>query len=255
MFFISQGRSVLGKTAHSVFSTGIQDLGHTYFEALCSKEYVFTHWPQWTCHVTCCIVRLSQSQRARQKLWHVQFRSLFSSTAGDAKKNNFWVIIFFRNICPEFFLRALCSTTNARLNVHSSLTRTSYVSWAYYVNNIFTFKKQEKFSWHKCKTAHNILYGWNVILLLGISQMKAFLSPQEIPLKRLPFLDISALSSLSSSWESCHFEIFSCSPLSQVQPLSLFPKPMCHALVFQVPRFWISWLIKCHSSTVSMETK
>ena len=43
MFFISQGRSVLGKTAHSVFSTGIQDLGHTYFEALSSKEYVFTH--------------------------------------------------------------------------------------------------------------------------------------------------------------------------------------------------------------------
>ena len=47
-------------------------------------------------------------------------------------------------------------------------------------------------------SAHNILYGWNVILPPGISQMKAFLSPQEIPLKRLPFLDISALLSLSS---------------------------------------------------------
>ena len=43
MYFISHGRFVLGKTAHSVFSTGIQDLGHTYFEALCSKEHVFTH--------------------------------------------------------------------------------------------------------------------------------------------------------------------------------------------------------------------
>ena len=70
-------------------------------------------------------VRLSQSQRARQKLWNVQFRSLFFSTAGDAKKNNFRVIIFFETYVPDFFLRALCSTTNARLNVHSSLTRTS----------------------------------------------------------------------------------------------------------------------------------
>ena len=48
-------------------------------------------------------------------------------------------------------------------------------------------------------SAHNILYGWNVILPPGISQMKAFLSPQEILLNRPLFLDISALSSLSSN--------------------------------------------------------
>ena len=39
----------------------------------------------------------------------------------------------------------------------------------------FTFKKQEHFSWHTCKTAnvsaHYILYGSNVILPPGISQM------------------------------------------------------------------------------------
>ena len=158
-----------------------------------------------------------------------------------------------------FFSWALCSATDTRLKVHSLLTRTSEVSRAYYVNNIFTFKKQEKFSWHKCKTAnvsaHNILHGWNVILPPGISQMKAFLSPREIPLKRPPFLDISAWVSLPSGWESRHFEIFSFSPLSQVQTPPIFLKPMCHALVFEVPRFWISWLINCHSSSVSMETK
>ena len=32
-----------GKTVHSVFSTGNQDLGHTYFDALCLKEHGFTH--------------------------------------------------------------------------------------------------------------------------------------------------------------------------------------------------------------------
>ena len=48
-------------------------------------------------------VRLSQSQRARQKLWNVQFRSLFFSTAGDAKKNNFRVIIFFETYVLDFF--------------------------------------------------------------------------------------------------------------------------------------------------------
>ena len=36
---------VLGKTVHSVFSTGTQDfaIGHTYFDVLCLKEHVFTH--------------------------------------------------------------------------------------------------------------------------------------------------------------------------------------------------------------------
>ena len=32
-----------GKTVHSVFSTGNQDLGHTYFDELCLKEHGFTH--------------------------------------------------------------------------------------------------------------------------------------------------------------------------------------------------------------------
>ena len=37
--------------------------------------------------------------------------------------------------------------------------------------------------------------------------------------------------------------------------LTFLLKPMCHAPVVQVPRFWISRLINCHSSSVSMETK
>ena len=49
--------------------------------------------------------------------------------------------------------------------------------------------------------------------------------------------------------------MFNCSPLSQVQTPPVFHKPMCHALAFRVPRFWISLLINCHSSSVSMETK
>ena len=102
---------------------------------------------------------------------------------------------------------------------------------------------------------HYILYGWNVILPPGVSQMKAFLLSVEIPLKRPPFLDISAFLSLSSGSQICHFEIFSRFPLSQVQTSPFFSKPMCHAPVVQVPRFWISRLINCHSSSVSMETK
>ena len=104
-------------------------------------------------------------------------------------------------------------------------------------------------------SAHDILYGWNVILPTGISQMQALSLFQEIPLKRLPFSDISAQLSLLSGSEYRHFEIFRCCPLSQVQFPSLFLKPICHALVFPVPRFLISLLINFHSSSVSMETK
>ena len=58
------------------------------------------------------------------------------------------------------FSWALCSTTNSRLKVHSSLRRTSQVSWVYCLNNIFTSKKQEQFSRHKCKTlmSQHIIY-------------------------------------------------------------------------------------------------
>ena len=77
---------------------------------------------------------------------------------------------------------------------------------------------------------HYILYGWNVIL-------QAFLLSVDIPLKRPPFLDISAFLSLPSGSETCHFEIFGRSPLSQVQTSPFFSKPMYHAPVVQVPRF------------------
>ena len=77
-------------------------------------------------------------------------------------------------------------------------------------------------------SVRKILYGWNVILPPGISQMKALLSSEEMPLKRPPFLDISARVSLPSGSESRHFEIFSCSPFFQVQTPPLFHKPMCH---------------------------
>ena len=86
-------------------------------------------------------------------------------------------------------------------------------------------------------SVRKILYGWNVILPPGISQMKALLSSEEMPLKRPPFLDISARVSLPSGSESRHFEIFSFSPFFQVQTPPLFHKPMCHALAFQAPRF------------------
>ena len=104
--------------------------------------------------------RLSQSQRARQKLWNVQFPSLFFQLQAMQKRENPRVIIFFSKHMSPFLSWPLCSTTDTRLKVHSSLTRTSEVSRAYYVNNIFTFKKQEKFSWHKCKTAmfQHIIY-------------------------------------------------------------------------------------------------
>ena len=48
------------------------------------------------------LVRLSQSQRARQKLWNVQFPSLFFQLQAMQKRENPRVIIFFRNICPRF---------------------------------------------------------------------------------------------------------------------------------------------------------
>ena len=76
----------------------------------------------------------------------------------------------------------------------------------------------------------------NVYLPPGISQMKALLSFQNMLLKRLPFLDISAERLIFFVIESRHFQIFSCAPLSQVQFLVIFLKPMCHALVFQEER-------------------
>ena len=39
LLFTSQGRDKLC----TVFSTGTQDLGHTYFDVLCLKEHGFTH--------------------------------------------------------------------------------------------------------------------------------------------------------------------------------------------------------------------
>ena len=96
---------------------------------------------------------------------------------------------------------------------------------------------------------------FNVYLPSGISQMKALLSFQNMLLKRLPFLEISARRLLFSVKESRHFQIFSRAPLSQVQFWAIFLKPICHALVFQEERFWISWLINCHSSSVSIETR
>ena len=95
----------------------------------------------------------------------------------------------------------------------------------------------------------------NVYLPPGISQMKALLSFQNMLLKRLPFLEISARRLLFSVKESRHFQIFSRAPLSQVQFWAIFLKPICHALVFQEERFWISWLINCHSSSDSIETR
>ena len=78
---------------------------------------------------------------------------------------------------------------------------------------------------------------FNVYLPSGISQMNALLSFQNMLLKRLPFLDISARRLLFFVIESRHFKIFSCAPLSQVQFLVIFLKPMCHPLVFQEERF------------------
>ena len=106
------------------------------------------------------LARLSPPQHARQKLWNVQFPSLFFQLQAMQKKENSRVIIFFFETYVPVFSWALCSATDTRLKVHSLLTRTSEVSRAYYVNNIFTFKKQEKFSWHKCKTAmfQHIIY-------------------------------------------------------------------------------------------------
>ena len=66
--------------------------------------------------------------------------------AGDAKKGKFQNDHFFSKHMSPFFSWALCSATDTHLKVHSLLTRTGEVSRAYYVNNIFTFKKQEKFS-------------------------------------------------------------------------------------------------------------
>ena len=146
-----------GKTVNSVFSTGNQDLGNTYFDALCLKEHGFTHWRQWSRLVTSGkgkfrwldYPNLSALDKSCEMY---SFHRCFSSCRRCKKgKTPEWPF-FFRNICPRFFSWALCSATDTRLKVHSLLTRTSEVSRAYYVNNIFTFKKQEQFSWHKCKT-------------------------------------------------------------------------------------------------------
>ena len=48
-------------------------------------------------------VRLSQSQRARQKIVKCTISIAVFSTAGDAKKNNFRAIIFFETYVPDFF--------------------------------------------------------------------------------------------------------------------------------------------------------
>ena len=90
-------------------------------------------------------------------------------------------------------------------------------------------------------SACNVLYHLNFYLPCGISQMKALLSLLVI-LLRLPLLVISAWYPLSVATMSR-------------QTVSFLHKPMCHALVFQEERFWISSLIKCHSSSLSIETR
>ena len=102
--------------------------------------------------------------------------------------------------------------------------------------------------------ACDVFYRLEVFLPCAISQMKALLSPLAIT-SRLPFLVISAWLSLTIATESRLFKVSSCFPLFQVQALPFFSKPMCHVPVFQKERFLISWLINCHSSSVSIETR
>ena len=104
-------------------------------------------------------------------------------------------------------------------------------------------------------STHNILMIGMWSYLRASRKCRHFFHDLERWPLRPPFLNISAHLSLSPGSESRHFEILSCFPLSLVQTPLLFSKPICHALVFQVLRFWISWLINCHSSSVSMETK
>ena len=93
--------------------------------------------------------------------------------------------------------------------------RTSLPPWKRKADDILSAVKDSNVKY--IISAHYILYGWNVILPPGVSQMWAFLLGVEITLKRPQFLDISAHLSLLFGWESRHFEIFSCSPLTQVQ--------------------------------------
>ena len=110
LLFTSLGRSVLGKTVHSVLSTGAQDLGHSLTQwitylSLSRSRNKQTHPPPphhaknknnsiFMLKTTCIhslasvntpcnlwqgkipLAKLLQSQRARQKLWKAQFRSL-----------------------------------------------------------------------------------------------------------------------------------------------------------------------------------
>ena len=161
MLFATLGWSVLWKTVQSLLSTGTQDLGHSFtrygppgrwitylsltcrrnthirtyppthtlssFVVLCSKEHACTHWPPcnlWQGKIP--LARLSQFQRARQKLWNVQFCSLFFQLQAMQKGTILeWSFFFFKHTFRKFS-KAVCSTANARLKVHwnSSLTRT-----------------------------------------------------------------------------------------------------------------------------------
>ena len=87
------------------------------------------------------------------------------------KKYNFRVIviILFLTYVLQIFMGIMF---NFECALKSSLI--AQVSWAYSVDNIFAFKKREQFSWHKFKTnvsAHNLLYGLNVIFPPSISQI------------------------------------------------------------------------------------
>ena len=134
-------------------------------------------------------------------------------------------------------------------------------SCAYYICSILIFGKVifkrnfHQISSRKARAGIQCTLSLNVYLPWAISQMKALLSRSKILLKRLSFLVISARSLFILIRGSRHFEIFSCAPLSQVQISFFLFKPMCHALVFQEERSWISRLINFHSSSVSIETR
>ena len=140
MLFATLGWSVLWKTVQSLLSTGTQDLGHSFtrygppgrwitylsltcrrnthirtyppthtlssFVVLCSKEHACTHWPPcnlWQGKIP--LARLSQFQRARQKLWNVQFCSLFFQLQAMQKRTILEWSFFFLNIRSVNFQR------------------------------------------------------------------------------------------------------------------------------------------------------
>ena len=124
--------------------------------------------------------------------------------------------------------------------------------------NFWKINLQEKFSSNRLweRTCQHAMYfiGWKFFYLAPFHKWRPLLSPLAIT-SRLPFLVISAWLSLTIATESRLFKVSSCFPLFQVQARLFYSKPMCHEPVFQKERFLISWLINCHSSSVSIETR